>query len=317
MSSTQAGGGETKLPTVLFWGLPSASIAVHRSPQRNVYYPDGMKLEIKLSPEIVLVETIRVVVPVVGGHPHAEHMFEFVETCTRSDYHKVRLQAFQQCLARVPGKKISPPHRAVIFGVSHQSIQDGIQHRFSIPGDQEQLIVKKKQVRWGDQIGDENDKEDKVYGGWGLEKVFEIPNRYQLRSMFLMTDVVDEGDDDDFELEDDLEILSPDEDEEDDQDEDEAAVSIDQPEQELIDESAESDDGDDDEGEHEEVAHNNVKRQRVSHAGVDDGEDDGVPASPPPVTLDDSQCVPATQRTSLEDEIKEFDMWLLQNDLVI
>jgi hypothetical protein len=259
-----------------------------------VYYPDGMKLEIKLTPDIVLVETIRVVVPAVGADgsvPHAEHMFE-LGTVSASDYHRVRLHAFQQCLARVPGKKVTPPHRAVIFGVSHQSIQDGIQQRTTCQ------LKKKKQVRWGDHV--QKVDEGKVYGGWGLEKVFEIPNRYQLKSFM----VVDQ-EDDDFELEDDLEILSPDEDIAD----EEETSTMDAPEQELVDESAESDD-DEEEELKEEVVSGNKRQRKFSE------DDDEIPASPPPVTLENDMCSQLAP-ANLEDEIKQFDMWLLQNDVVI
>jgi len=294
--SSLQNGSTTKVPTVLYWGS-STLMAVHRSPQRDVYYPDGMKLEIKLTPDIVLIETIRVVVPVVGGGSaaHAEHMFQLGSTA--SDYHRVRLQAFQQCLARVAGRKVTPPHRAVIFGVSHQTIQDGIQQRMPTT----MMKKKKKQVRWGDHVIEE-DEEEKIYGGWGLEKVFEIPNRYQLRSV--MCDE-NEQEEDDFELEDDLEILSPDEDEEEEQDE-----TMGVPEQELVDESAESEDDENDIQE-EEVEPINNKRIRL-------GSDDDMPATPPPVTLEnDSMCAQVVTPSSLEDEIKQFDMWLLQNDVVI
>jgi hypothetical protein len=267
----QLGGGDEqgkKVPRVLCWGNAKL-MAVCRSPEREVCYPDGMKLEIVLSPEITLVETIRVLATAgTTTAAVAEHMFSWSATEgaeITSDFHRVRLQAFQECLLRIsPNKKLVPSQRFVIFGVSHQQVQEGVRQRFT-PVSQGKAT--KKQVRWGDDVV--SAVEEDSYGGWGLEKVFEIPNRYQLRSLMCFDDA--EIDDGDFELLDGI---------------------------------------DDDAEEDSETEGSPRKKLRICIDDVAESADE-MPPSPPPVTF---EKLPSTKQISLEDEIKEFDMWLLEND---
>jgi hypothetical protein len=278
------------VPTVLCWGNASP-MAVHRSHQREVLYPDGLVLAIKLSEEITLVETIRV----TAGNK-AEHMFHLsTDPACKSDFHSARVAAFEQIIARIsPHKKLAPPKRSVIFGTTHVSVQQGIRERHFVQS------KKKKQVQWGDKA---SEPAETPYGGWGLIKIREIPNRYEQGSC----SDEEEMEDDDFELLFDEE--GGEEEVQDAEEEEEEPVMMEAPEQELVDESEE-----DEEEEQHSASPRNKKMRMMPSSSLDEDEqliveqvvDDVVPCSPPPVTA---------SVLSLEEEIKAFDMWLLQNDV--
>jgi len=192
-------------PLVLVWG--GAPFAVHQTPQRTVYYPDGMQLEIRLEPDFCLVETIRVV------NGQAEHEFSAKQpNVAFGGYHKSRLSAFQQCVSKLSKGN---PKRAVIFGPSHHSIQAGILERFQSELTKLQVIgqtngqrlrmMNRKRVTWGDDhpiVIEQPILPSNKYGGWGLNATKIIPNREQLRSLLLHSD-------DDDEVDDDFEMVSP------------------------------------------------------------------------------------------------------------
>jgi hypothetical protein len=283
--SPSSPGKEGMVPTVLCWGKASP-MAIHRTHQREVLYPDGLVLAIKLSEEITVVETIR-----VTAENKAEHMFCLsTDSTCKTDFHSARLAAFEQIIARIsPHKKLSPPKRSVIFGTTHESVQQGIRERHLVQS------KKKKQVRWGDRIAEPTETS---YGGWGLSKIQEIPNRYEQGACY------DEEEDDDFEL------LFDEEDERQDQqvspaDEEEVeALMTEAPEQELVDESEEDEDQEEHHLELQEPSNKKLRMISVEDLVVE--QVDVVPSSPPPVTA---------SMLSLEEEIKAFDMWLLQNDV--
>jgi hypothetical protein len=156
-------------PRVLEWG--HAPFAVHYTPQRTVYYPDGMKLEIDMM-DLTLVESIRVI------NRHAEHQFSAFGFS--SDWNSSRLAAFQQAVARIGTVQ---PKRTIIFGPSHHSIQKEILSRFSqelIQQGVHHTKQKRKRVTWGDDLRNQAISTQHTYGGWGLMKEEIIPNRFEL-----------------------------------------------------------------------------------------------------------------------------------------
>jgi hypothetical protein len=316
-----------KLPEVLAWG--GFPFAVHQSAQRTVYYPHGMRLEINLSADLVLVETLRV----VDGQ--VEHRFQHIkqDNLVESDWNRDRSASFKQCITLL--KRSAPPKREVIFGPSYHSIQSGIIKRFGSQlsahqqqEEHENVRTNKKRVRWGDslysKVVDQPSPENK-YSGWGLEAVREIPDRFHVITRMIWQKDEEEPDfslqDEDGlqTMEDDMTVFE--------------SIDADPVDEEIADifdeyESEEEDMTEDSENVIpflDDVPEHSAKRVRTLtyydedlSCGPPPPPPSFVPDSPPPVDVSEGkQQIVCAASSTLEDENEGFEQLILQSELGI
>lgn len=146
--------------------------------EKPTVYTDGLQLKIVMGEELELVETLRVV-----NNSVVEYQFE----CDGMTgiWSNVRSQAFSDCVNKA--KKTLPQQRSVIFGPSHMVIQSAVVKAFP-QALQTSVTVESprhKRISWGDEANKVVDEADGThrYGGWGLATYQIIPNRDELRAM--------------------------------------------------------------------------------------------------------------------------------------
>jgi hypothetical protein len=258
-----------KCVKVICWG--HAPFAIEETCRGRVFIPDGFCVAMQTFDKC-FIETTRVI------NGKAEYCFS--SGVISSDWHSTPSSALLQANER-SGNHLHG--RAVIITVAHPSLQHEIVQRFE--GDLRKQGVRRikrtsKRVSWGDDQS--SPPTPTKYGGWGLNEVNIIPNRYELALLGYLQ--LNQDDDDNFEVTDNYDEFGF----------------------ENLQVSSNNDDQDSSKrGRYIEVNEDEIKDKSPLKKEPDQ-------FAPEPVTNCDLWA-----SNHLAEEMKEFDEWLLHNELGI
>jgi len=330
-------------PELLDVGHEPLVVTWHHS--KPTIYSDGLRLRITVGESLIFDETLRV----VSGAVH----YQFAADGVKGEWNVSRTQAFQDCVTKagktLPQRKsviFGPSHASI-----QEAVQETFSYAFdrtAILDAASVRIKNKKRISWGDQVEKvvEQPDEEHKYGGWGLETHMIIPNRFELREMSLSwSDLVMESeemdeyfsmDDDDSELLVDRELRSYslfDNDpvfatssfEPRTVDEDEKTVypcsaePEEQEEEEVIEEAEEagSDQSEDTTDEDEEggaLTSEASSRKRIKLEPSDETNEIHHKVETEHKQLAKASQSPPASCKPYEEELREYDFWLLQNE---